>query len=104
MKTVCLKERLGRFQLAAQSSFPEGNPLFNLVIFIIRRTKQMNMVRHDQVKANQPSAGGAPGFHQRIMNGIIGKMKSAFAAADCGEHDRRLIAKNKNAFGRMAAA
>ncbi|PYL99604.1 MAG: hypothetical protein DMF19_11995 [Verrucomicrobia bacterium] len=33
---------------------------------------------------------------------IIGKASSAFTAVDCGENGGWLIAKNKNAFGRMA--
>jgi hypothetical protein len=43
MKAVRLKKRFGCSQLAAESTFPEGNPLFNLVIFIIGRAKEMNM-------------------------------------------------------------
>src|SRR5438445_12701165 len=64
----------------------------------------MNMIRHDQVKAHQPCHSYAPGFHQRIVNRIVGKLGSAFAAADCGENNGRLIPKNKNAFGWMATA
>ena len=37
-----------------------------------------------------------------IVNGIIGKISSAFATANCHENNGRLIAKDKNALGRMA--
>ena len=104
MKTVCLEECFGRSHLAAQSSFPVGNPFFDFVIFIIGRAKQMNMVRHDQAEANWPCHSRVPGFYQRIVNGIIGKVGSAFATTNCDEDNRRLITKNKNAFRRMATA
>jgi len=45
-----------------------------------------------------------PGFPQRIVNGIVGKMWPALPTADGDENDGRLITKNKNAFRRMLTA
>jgi hypothetical protein len=52
MKTVRLKKWLVRFQTPPQAALPECHPCLDLMIFVGWRTKQMDVVRHEQIKAS----------------------------------------------------
>jgi hypothetical protein len=55
MKTVRLKKWLVPLQAPPQAALPECHPCLDLMIFVGRRTKQMDVIWHDQIKANQPT-------------------------------------------------
>jgi hypothetical protein len=66
-----------------------------------RRTKEVNVIRHDDVCADRPSIGCAPCVKQRIVNHRIRELHLSLSRADGDKSDRCLIEEDEYAFRGM---
>jgi hypothetical protein len=103
MKTIRLKERSCRTQDPSKLPFPKRDPRFDRNGLIDWRTEEMDVIGHDHVRADHPAIGLIPCLQQCVMNHGIRQIPLARPRTDCRKNDRRLTAKDEDAFGRMAA-
>ena len=98
MKTARLKSRCVLAASASKPAFPESGPVLDFALFIYWRAKEMNVIRHNQITANEPRIGFFPGRNKRVMNIRVRKTPPPISGTDREEGNRRLPAKDENAF------
>ena len=54
-------------------AFPETDPVLDLATFIYWRTKDMDVIRHDQITTYQPRISFVPRRNKRVMHIRIGE-------------------------------
>ena len=101
MEAVGLKTRRVRAQLTAEFTFPKRDPSLDQAIFVRRRAKEMNVIRHDDVGADHPSICCAPCFEQCVVDRRIRELLLALSRANCDKDDRRLTQEDEYAFRGM---
>jgi hypothetical protein len=83
---------------------PKSNPAFNGEFKITRRTDQMQVIRHQQIIAYQPSRGSVfPDVVERALNGWLSKPAFALFRANGKENPIQSPDGNVYAFGRHTA-
>ena len=75
------------FDALAETPLPELNPIFQGYGFVVRRAEEAEMVGHQDVAANAPSGGFAPGFEEGCVDGFVGQPRAAVFGADGKEDD-----------------
>jgi len=98
-----LETRRTGTELTPEFTFPKRDPRLDHAILVRRRTKKMNVIRHDDVSADHPSIGCAPCFHQCIVNGRIREQGLPLSRANRDENDRGPIEENEYASRGMMA-
>ena len=71
MPAARLKFPLRVLVLQRKFSLPISNPGFNRKMQISRRTKQMQMIWHQQIITNEPSRGLRPCLTQKLMSRFV---------------------------------
>ena len=102
MKTAGLKFRRVPPREASEFSLPECDPGFDLDVIVHRRTEEMDVVWHDDIRADAPSVRGMPCSQQSIMNGWIRKTLRLSFRTHRDEHNRRVIARDDYTDSRSA--
>jgi hypothetical protein len=98
METARLKSRRIPAASASELALPETDPMLDLPCFTGWRTKQMNVIGHDQITTNEPRIGFVPGSNQRIMHIRIRETLRPISGTNSEEDNRGLPTKNENAF------
>ncbi len=104
MKTTGLKfPRIG--QHFRQPVFPETHPAFDGEFQIARGAKQMQMIRHQQIIAHEPSRGRVlPDVRQSPLNRSLRQPAFTFLGANGEENPVRPVERSVNTFGWRATA
>src|SRR5262245_31561401 len=90
---------------ATEPTFPELDPLVYAEMQITRSTKQVDVIRHDEVIADQP--GGcfcAPDVRQGVLDGGVRHPRYCILGIDRYEENVRLAQENVRAERRRVAA
>jgi hypothetical protein len=103
MKTARLKPRRGAPKLAPKFTFPKCDPGIDHTMFGCRRTEEMDVVRHDHVRANHPSICLAPRLSQAFMNRRISQSSFPSPRTDRGKDDGCSVKKYEHSLRWMAA-
>jgi hypothetical protein len=61
------------------------------------------MIWHQEVIANQPRLGLAPGLQEDLLNGSLGDPRSPFFRADGNENDGGPLQRDADSSGRFAS-
>ena len=81
--------------------FPIRNPALQGDDQIPGRTKQVEMIRHQQIMAHDPSVRGKPDLSQRVLDVLCCQPALTIFGADGDKNNRRLLGRNQNAARRM---
>ena len=84
--------------------FPETNPTFDSELQIVRRAEQMQVIRHQQIIADEPcSRRVLPDLVKRALNRSPRQPLTTFCSTDREKDPIRSAKRNMNAFRRRAA-
>jgi hypothetical protein len=89
------------FVFQTELTFPVGNPSFNCKMQIPWRTKQMQMIRHQQIIANQPSRRFRPSLAKKLMCHFIRQPRFALFCVDSQQNNVGLAKLDMNAGSRI---
>jgi len=95
MMGLPLPVRMLRF--LCEKTFPITHPPVKRNVEIARRTKEMHVIRHQQVIADQPSLRLTPRFQQKFVNFRLCNPRHAFLRANGDENNCRFTKMNVNA-------
>src|SRR5262249_7783659 len=90
---------------ATEPTFPKLDPLVYAEMQITRSTKEVNVIRHEEVIADQP--GGcfcAPDLRQGVLDGDVRHPRHCILGIDRYEENVRLAQENVRASRRRLAA
>ena len=94
LKSSCIRVSLG------EAVFPETDPTFDGEFHIVRCTEQMQVVRHQQIIAHEPSRGGVqPDIVQNTLDRRLCQPALAFIGADSQENPVHPAERKMNPFG-----
>src|ERR1700722_3377668 len=80
--------------------FPKRNPTFGCEMQIARRTKKMQMIRHQQIIADQPSRRAVkPEIVQSVLDGNLPEPRRTIFGANSQKNPIRSAKRNMNTFG-----
>ena len=83
---------------AAELSFPKLDPLVYVEMQIVRRAKEMQVIRHEQVIADEPGRRFlGPDFGEGIVDGGIGHPLNSVLGVDRDEENVRLAKEDMSA-------
>jgi len=97
MKTTCLKPPFRVLVTTPKLAFPKRDAGFDFDRLNNRRTKEMQVIGHENITADHPGVGKFPGIKQGLVDLRIGQPSAAMPGADGEKSNRSLAAKDKNA-------
>jgi hypothetical protein len=99
VKAIGLKSWCGVAKSTPKLPLPKCDPWLDRDVNVCRRTKEVDVIRHDNVGADHPSIGLFPGSYQRVVHNCVRKILLAVSRTSRRENDRCPMKEDENAFG-----
>ncbi len=95
---------LGVSRLLGEQPFPVSHPAVERDVQIVRGSKQMQVIRHQQIVADQPRLCFPPNLQQKLMHVRLRNPGSPMLRVHSDEHNGWLPKVNMDAGGRLMTA